>query len=341
MRQLTLILSDLYLPDDVEVAEAHQSRSSTVELPALSELLRFSNPPVRISDWRRWLLAATNPPIGDWPIAAFCAHGQVDRSDLASTWLATPVALEARLDHVRLIDRGLLRLDPSERSSCREEFVAVFGSQYRLHEAGERGFFLTGVAPVILPTADPARLIGADIGPALPVGESGDLRRLWTEIEMWLHGAKFNATRERARRPRVSALWLWGGGAVREPMVMPPPSNTVAYYGGDFLIAALCGLAGSGQRSVPVGYSALEPDAAHSVVEFAALTGTVHESLEVLDTHWFAPVRAALMSGEIQQVDLVANDLHFRLGERSHFRFWRRRRNWLARFAAAGKVTKA
>jgi len=341
MRQLTLILSDLYLPDDVGEAEARRSLSSTIELPAFDELLRLSNAPALVSDWRRWLLAATIPPMGDWPIAPLCAYGRVESASLASTWLATPVALEARLDHVRLIDRGLLRLSAAERSSCREEFAHVFGPQYRLHDAGESGFLLSGLAPANATTRDPARLIGADIGPALPAGEAGDLRRLWTEIEMWLHGAKLNAARERARLPRVSALWLWGGGAVREPMVMPPPNLAVAYSGSDFLIAALGELTGHGQRAAPASFPDLDTDSTHAVVEFAALTGTIHESLEVLDTQWFAPVTAALKSGEIERLDVVANDLHFRLGKRSHLRFWHRRRKWLARLAAADGAAKA
>jgi hypothetical protein len=340
MRQLTLILSDLYLPDDVGEAEARRSLSSTVELPAFDELLRISTP-ARISDWRRWLLAATNPPIGDWPIAPVCAYGRVESASLAATWLATPVALEARLDHVRLVDRGLLRLSATERSSCREEFAHVFGPQYRLHDSGERGFLLSGLPAAIAPTRDPARLIGADIGPALPAGEAGDLRRLWAEIEMWLYGAKFNAARERARMPRVSALWLWGGGVVREPMIMPPPNLAVAYLGSDFLIAALGESTGRGQRAAPAGFSDLDTTTAHAVVEFAALTGTIHESLEVLDTQWFAPVRAALKSGAIERLDVIANDLHFRLDRRSHLRFWHRRRKWLARLAAADGAAKA
>ena len=43
---------------------------------------------------------------------------------------------------------------------------------------------------------------------------AGELRRLGTEIEMWLHGAPFNTARERdAGKRRISALWLWGARA--------------------------------------------------------------------------------------------------------------------------------
>jgi hypothetical protein len=124
-------------------------------------------------------------------------------------------------------------------------------------------------------------------------------------------------------------------------MIVPPPSSAVAYFGGDFLIAALGESSGRGQRAAPARFLDLQTDAAHAVVEFAALTGTNQESLESLDTQWFAPARSALVSGEIERVDVVANDLHFRLGKRSHLRFWHRRRKWLARLAAADGAAKA
>ena len=43
----------------------------------------------------------------------------------------------------------------------------VFGPQYSLHDGGERAFILTGL-DASTTTTDPARLLDADIGPALP-----------------------------------------------------------------------------------------------------------------------------------------------------------------------------
>jgi hypothetical protein len=328
MRRLTLILSDFYLPE-----EATHSLPDTQELPALEWLLRYSNSSTHVGDWRAWLLAQTAPGLKYLPIAAISAHGRIDGRDLDSAWLATPVALEARLDHVRLLDRGLLRLDDSERASCCEEFARVFGPQYLLHEGGERGFFLSGLPPIGMPTVDPARLIGTEIGPALPGREAGELRRLWAEIEMWLHGAAFNNVRERAGKQRVSALWLWGAQST------PPPRERVegwradaAYFGGDPMIAALSRL-DSSPAGAPKQLAHIQSDAPHVVVEFAALTGEPHESLETLDTNWFAPAKSALLTGELRELELVANDRRFRIGTRAHWRVWRRRRTWLAQFA--------
>ena len=203
MRRLTLILSDLYLPDETAAGVVPQIDA----MPELEWLLRFAHAPVRIGDWRRWLLNQVGGQLVEIPLAVICGHEKVSGSALETAWLATPVALEARLDHGRLVDRGLLYLQPSECTVWCNEFNRVFAPQYQLHELGERAFILSGLPPVATPIADPARLLGAEIGPALPGPEAPELRRLWTEIEMWLHGSALNSERERAgQAPGVRVL---------------------------------------------------------------------------------------------------------------------------------------
>jgi hypothetical protein len=328
MRRLTLILSDLYLPEE---AGRDTSPPPTHDLPNLEWLLRFADSPEKIGDWRTWLLDETVPALRNIPIASICAFERIDGRELDSTWLATPVALEARLDHVRLLDRGLLHLYPAERDVMREEFARALGPQYLLHDGGDRGFFLSGLPTASFETVDPARLLGSEIGPAMPGREAGDLRRLWAEIEMWLHGAAFNEARERARKRRVSALWLWGAASGSRPSGRIEPWHTDAkFYGGDPFITQLGRHGGGLARGVPTQLAQLNSDALRVVVEFAALTGEPHESLQALDANWFAPARAALESGSLAAVDLVANDRCFRIRARQQWKFWRRRQHWLA-----------
>jgi hypothetical protein len=326
MRRLTLILSDLYLPEEGVVGEVPR----TDELSGLSWLLQRAQTPQPIGDWRRWLLSQLGESTGPRPLAAICATGRVRADELDAAWLATPVALEARLDHVRMKDRGLLRV--ADRDAWCAEFNRVFAPQYRLHDGGERAFILTGAA---LPstTADPARLLGAEIGPALPGADQSELRRLWSEIEMWLHGCALNDARERAREPRISALWLWG----RDPApsgASGTEARDVELHGGDPLIG---GLARSWQvpaRAVPRALSQVAAAAAsHVVAEFAVVTGSAHENLAQLDLHWFAAARHALASGALSMLEIVANDRCFRITPRARWRFWRARRGWLANLA--------
>jgi hypothetical protein len=329
MRRLTLILSDLYLPEE---AGRGASPPATHRLPNLEWLLRFAGSPKHIGDWRRWLLEQTPPGFKRLSVAGISACRLVDDRFIESTWLATPVALEARLDHVRLLDRGLLRLEESERASCCEEFSRVFGPTYDLRDGGERAFFLCGLPATATRTLDPARLLGNEIGPSLPGRDAGELRRLWAEIEMWLHGAAFNAARERAGKRRISALWIWGG----EPLpggLVESGLTASAYLGGDPLIECLSRMEEGGAgfaRSAPARLDEIEPGAGEVVVEFAALSGAPHESLESLDANWFAPARSALATGALQELDLVANDRCFRVRAHSHWKFWRRKQHWLA-----------
>jgi len=333
MRSITLILSDLYLPEE---AGRGVSPPPTYALPNFEWLLRFADPPERIGDWRRWLLGETPPGFLSPTIAGISAWRNVDASDVKSTWLATPVALEARLDHVRLLDRGLLRLDESERASLRDEFARTFGPTYLLKDGGERQFFLTGLSADGVRTHDPARLLGNEIGPALPSREAGELRRLWAEVEMWLHGAAFNIERERIGKRRVSALWIWGGESLPGRVVESGLAAS-AYLGGDPFIEGLSrmgkGFEGSA-RAAPVRMEDVEATPWDIVVEFAPLTGAPHESLQALDATWFASAKSALAAGDIRWLDVVANDRRFRIRARSHWRFWRRSQHWLASLAS-------
>ena len=100
------------------------------------------------------------------------------------------------------------------------------------------------------------------------------------------------------------------------------------------MIAALSRFDGGGAIGVPKQLAHLDSDASHVVVEFAALTGEPHESLEALDANWFAAVKSALVAGDILDLDLVANDRRFRIGARPQWKFWRRRQPWLARLGS-------
>jgi len=330
MRRLTLILSDLYLPEE---AAGSASSPPPVDLPGLDWLLRFAERPRRIDDWRTWLAGQLGKTrFARLPVALACEMKLRNRG-IGDAWLATPVHLEARLDHVRLVDRGVLRIEAHQRAAWCEEFAQIFGPQYALHDIGERTFLLTGITPTAAQTRDPVRVLGSDIAPSLPRGpEAAELRRLGAEIEMWLHRAALNARRERARELRVSALWLWGGGL--PPGDIPAESiaatSEVRIHGDD---PFLCALAES-PAPTPPSFGKIAPDAGHAVVELTPMTGPPEQSLHSLEANWFAPVRAALTNGALEACDIVANDLWLSTNARPGWKFWRRRSSWLARLGS-------
>jgi hypothetical protein len=343
MRRLTLILSDLYLPEE---AGRDAAIPAALALPHLDWLLRFAQAH-RIADWRRSLAADLGrADLARLPAATLAARGILDPTQGESVWLATPVRLEARLDHVRMLERGLPRLAAAERAEWCEEFARVF-APYALHDAGPRGFLLTGIAPALIATVDPARLLDADIAPALPAGAAArELRRLSAEIEMWMHAAPINLGRERAGLPRLSSLWLWGGGpnAPAPPEASPPTAahSLLKFHGDDPAIAGIArAVSGALPAAVPARFDAVRELPDRVIVELTPMNGASSESLSALDVDWFAPARAALSKGTLPVLDIVANDRWFRIVAWSGWRFWRRRISWLARLGQPHRQSKA
>jgi hypothetical protein len=340
MRRLTLILSDLYLPAE---ASTTSLPIETVQLPNLEQMLRVADAPLGMVDWRHWLSHDIGvQALGNASIATVASYGLLAADVAATAWLATPVRLEARLDHVRLTDRGLLRLGIAERLTLIEEFSGTFGPQFSIHDAGERGFLLSGLMSANVPTTDPARLLDADIVAGLPGARARELRRLGAEIDMWLHASAFNAARERAGMPRVSSFWLWGGGG--EPLTsFPPPSRVdIACFGVDPWLAGFARAVSQFNEltAAPKEYSN-DMKADHAIVELTPMSGIEGEGLAALEERWFAPVRTALARGEIDRFRFVANDRCFELHARSSWRFWRRRHGWLAMLRSRARQPKA
>jgi hypothetical protein len=341
MQRLTLILSDLYLPEEASRADAV---AAPFPLPGLTALLRVASAtPVR-PHWRAWLAAELGlQDLSESSVAPVAAAAMVPAHEAASAWLATPVHLEARLDHVRLVDRGLLTLAEGERLALCAQFARQFGPQYQLHAGHGRDLLLTGLSANVA-TLDPARLLDTDVAPALPRGsDARELRKLGAEIEMWLHGSPINEARDRAGAPRISTLWLWGGGAVRGHTPGSFRSGTsVSMQGSDGFLAGLA----HGMNQPPLapaasGLAALDAQAEHQVVELAPMSGTAHQSLDRFDEHWCVPARAALERGALSSLDVVANDTCFRITAAMRWRFWRPHRTWFENVARRAQSRKA
>jgi hypothetical protein len=173
---------------------------------------------------------------------------------------------------------------------------------------------------------------------------SVELARTATEIEFWLHAATLNAARERARRPRISSLWLWGGGVPDLAAAAAKPrtaGQAPRIFGEDPFLAGLARTLGQTTPSAPADFDALSPDAGDTVVELMPMSGTQDEALANLDARWFAPARAALASGELDLVELLANDRYWRIARGAGRRFWRRGHNWLASLGLPPSAAKA
>jgi hypothetical protein len=208
---------------------------------------------------------------------------------------------------------------------------------------------LTTAGIAALATTEPARCAGGELevphGPA-----AASLLRLMAEIEMWLHGAPLNEARVARGAPRVTTLWLWGAqGADAAPARAPraPRANggarkaTLA-FGSDAFLAGLCHLTGAALQPLPEHPQALfaqrRAERAVLVAELArespaAGPWRLAAATDMLDRRLIQPALAALRSGVLERLSLIANDTRVTLGPRSGWKRWRRPRAGLAGFA--------
>ena len=250
------------------------------------------------------------------PIAAAALLAAPRASVGAWVSVATPVHLSAGMSSVTMPEDGVLDLGPSEADTLAADFNRVFGGAGVRLTVG-RGAVLLCVFDETLEveTHDPESVAGHDLFGFQPAGIDGpQLRRLMSEIEMWLFDHEVNRARVANARPQVTGLWLWGGGNTRA--TMPAVRGWTA--GQDPFFTAF----GSEQQ--------WPQEAGAGVVVCAQQPGS-RGWLEV-EQRWLEPAVAALKSGRIKRLQLSAADRRFTVAKRPTLRFWRRPRPWWESF---------
>ncbi len=257
------------------------------------------------------LCASPLPAIG--PAAACGAFGALPA---AGVCLATPIHTVAGMQAVHLPEDGLPILSAQEAGRLAEDFARVFaGGDARL--AADPAGRLYGLfdRPLEALTRDPAQVRGGDIWEHLPAGRDGPrLRRLASEIEMWLHEHPLN--RERAARGAsvVTGLWLWGCGATLA--ALPPLHGFTA--GRDALFGA---------------WPSCEHWPAHAIAGVVTLAARPGEAgWEEAERCWLAPAAAALAAGRLRALLLSGGARCLRVGPRWRWQGWRTRRPWWRTF---------
>jgi hypothetical protein len=334
LRELTLIVTDLYLTSEVRGLLA-ASLENNVPLSALELLLARAGRCVT-SDWRESACElASLPRAGPVPVAAVsrAAHG---RSDRAQWWMATPVYQQAGLSHVQLAE--VVALSAEEWLVLAQGFARDFEASGGTLEAGgaSEGYW-RAERRLVAETADPARLQGLDLHDALPTGVDGAvLRRLMTELQMWLHEHPLNASRNARDLIPVNGLWLWGGGELPQH---PPRATLARLLTEDCFMRGLWAIHGASAEALPAGFEPArlyERDAGPAVVAVSLrdLPGASWlERLRSLDRDWLGPALGALRRGAIERLQVHANDSLLTLQRRDLWRIWRRPRSWLEAFA--------
>jgi len=340
--ELTVILGDFFLP-----ARARQAVEPS-RLPALELLLARAQRSGLPGGWRAWLAHLAAPAeLAAMPAPRIAAHAWLDAPPASDAfWFATPVHYLAGIDSVHLHPAGLLALADEEQTVLAADFNALYAdAPWRLHALGRRELLLRGPR-LDASAADPGDWAGRDPSGGAPRGaDANTLRRLGSEIEMWLHEHPLNLQRRARSQLAVTGLWLWGvpdqsdARADAADRSAPSAARTrgavPVLYGADLYAEGLWRLAGLTTHALPDAFDARQVRAdAHSVVLFPVLgTEGLTQLMQRLEQRWIAPALAAVRTGRLATLQLIAGQCAYRLRRRSLARFWRARAPWWEAFA--------
>ncbi len=307
-----------------------RSTSEPVRAPSLERLLACADATYDTMDWRADALAVLTPAsmltLGAGPARgsvpplqlaplALRASGTVpgatsDGAVLpAAAWvcLATPVHYLAELSNVRFAGDGILRLDAAEAAALAQDFNALWRGAGVQMWAQARRLVCGFDAPLEVITQDPESARGRHLHGFLPTGrDAARLRRLMSEIEMWLFEHAVNGRRKTQSMLPISGLWLWGGGAPLDSL--PAVQGGVA---GDDVLAEAYPVEGNRLADV-------------MVVDVAPGSHAWAE----LESRWLTPTLSDLRRGQITRLDLSAGERRYTVSARWRRRFWRRAKSW-------------
>ena len=349
VREIVIVIADLYLPRELR----SPAGDGFTNIPGIERIARFGACASLPHGWRNWLLATIGrADLQEVAPACIAAAALETGSDAAATaqhapaavtrWIATAVHVRAGLTSAQLDRRGLLRLAPAEQTTLAADFAGHFGSAHYTLVPLPAGEFLLGT-PGLTPyaVAEPARHAGAVLEQLMPPGPAtAPLRRLLTEIEMWLHAHPLNEARRARGAPPITALWPWGAtGRIVQPEARAL-SGLQAAFGRDAWLEGLWRLQGGTCRPVPQQLEQVLAAGASLAVLTVEVGGelcderdTVAAALSRLDERFITPALQALGRRTLTGVTVVLNDARVRVGRGSLRRFWRRPVRGLAGFA--------
>jgi hypothetical protein len=286
--------------------------------PLLERLLARADGSIGITDWRADAFRLIAPTVSSIPgVGAAALYADIGTVDAAWVFLAAPVHYVAEMSNVRLPADGILSLRQPEAEALAADFNRVWNDAGTRLLAGRRAaLYCVFDHALDVTTHDPEEALDRRIENHLPAGAAAPhLRRLMSEMEMWLFEHAVNQSRAAAADPPVNGLWLWGGGSALASL--PPVDGWTA--GGDPLFSAFAA------RSEP------SPNAASGVLVTAAEPGS--GEWRDIESGCLERSLADLSSGRIARLDLSAGSRCFSVGARWNWRRWRRQRPWWEHFA--------
>lgn len=150
--------------------------------------------------------------------------------------------------------------------------------------------------------------------------EAGPANRLVTEAQMVLAGAPVNVARERAGRPPVNSLWLWGLGSPPRP----GPGRLAGLAGDDEFVAACARACGVAHRPLDGGLAALASDTA-GALGIVAPVAREADALARFEREVGAPARTLLATRRVREVRFACDGQAYVCGRFDRWAIWRRR----------------
>jgi hypothetical protein len=293
--------------------------------PLLEQLLARADAPLRVSDWRADAFRIIAPQQRVPAVATAALRASSATQPGAWVFVATPVHWLAGMNSVNMPPDGILALGPAEAGALAADFNRQFGGAGACLQVGPEGELLCVFdAPLRIETSTPEELLHHDVWNSMPRGpDSARVRRLMSEIEMWLFDHAVNEGRRRREALAVSGLWLWGGGAADAQL--PTVDGWTA--GNDPLFAAF-----APQAHYP-------PSAGSGVVVIGEWPGS--RAWREAEERWLAPAIEDLRAARVKRLDLSAGDRCFSVSRRGNRRFWRRSRPWWESFGFGGGAAGA
>jgi hypothetical protein len=304
----------------------------TVRAPALERLIARSDARSSVVSWRTEAFRtiacknAAPPPIG---LARLRASGNT--GSYAGVAMATPVHLVAGLSNVHLPVDGILAIDAFEADTLAADFNRSFtGGGARLVRGLGSELLCVFDAPLTADTVPPDEVLGGDVWAHQPRGEgSAGLRRVSSEIEMWLFDHAVNGARRTRGLPVISAFWLWGGGAGDSPL-----PRVAGWAAGDDALFSTFDRRSQYPAVEGPGPGADESGPSRSgVVVLSVWPGTA--AWRESEQRWLSPALDDLKAGRISRIEISAASTSFSVSARALRRFWRRRTAWWEAFGLA------
>jgi hypothetical protein len=299
--------------------------TSRLRVPLLEQLLARADGWVPVADWRADAFRVIAPQTACMPAvaaAALCADraavhtGTADAGAVNGAWVcaATPVHYVAEMTSVRLGWDGMLALSPAGAETLASDFNRVWkGSGIHLTASRSAQLFCIFDLTLDVITRDLEDVLGRHIEEFLPTGaDSGRLRQLISETEMWLFEHEANRARTALNLPAINGLWFWGGGA---PVASLPIVE--GWTAGDDLFFN--------------AFSAPRDDKFSSGV-IAAGCAPGSDQWQEVESRWLQPATDKLRAREIQRLQICAADRCYTVTARGLRRFWRRRKPWWESF---------